>query len=464
MKYVSTRGNAPAIGFEDVLLAGLAPDGGLYVPENYPQFSAAKMREMRSLSYAELAAEVMAPFTEGCLDKTDLLEIARQAYGGFSHTAVAPLKQIGDALWVMELFYGPTLAFKDYALQVVGRMFDTVLKRTNRRVTIVGATSGDTGSAAIEACKGCAHLDIFILHPHNRVSEVQRRQMTTTIAPNVFNIALEGTFDDCQSIVKALFSDDDFRARHSLSAVNSINWARIMAQIVYYFRAALALGAPDREVSFAVPTGNFGNIFAGYAAKRMGLPIKKLMLGSNENDILPRFLETGVMEKRDVKPSISPSMDIQVSSNFERLLFEMQDHDTEAVSHLMETFKYKKSYRVSAPVLERIREVFAGIRCSDEETKSEIGRIYKSSGEIVDPHSAIGFAAAEKYGEKGVPSIVLATAHPSKFPVPVREATGVTPSLPPRLSDLMTRRENFTVLPNTREAIKYFIDTAERKA
>ncbi len=464
MKYVSTRGNAPAIGFEDVLLAGLAPDGGLYVPENYPQFSAAKMREMRSLSYAELAAEVMAPFTEGCLDKTDLLEIARQAYGGFSHTAVAPLKQIGDALWVMELFYGPTLAFKDYALQVVGRMFDTVLKRTNRRVTIVGATSGDTGSAAIEACKGCAHLDIFILHPHNRVSEVQRRQMTTTIAPNVFNIALEGTFDDCQSIVKALFSDEDFRARHSLSAVNSINWARIMAQIVYYFRAALALGAPDREVSFAVPTGNFGNIFAGYAAKRMGLPIKKLMLGSNENDILPRFLETGVMEKRDVKPSISPSMDIQVSSNFERLLFEMQDHDTEAVSHLMETFKYEKSYRVSAPVLERIREVFAGIRCSDEETKSEIGRIYKSSGEIVDPHSAIGFAAAEKYGEKGVPSIVLATAHPSKFPVPVREATGVTPSLPPRLSDLMTRRENFTVLPNTREAIKYFIDTAERKA
>lgn len=243
----------------------------------------------------------------------------------------------------MELFYGPTLAFKDYALQVVGRMFDTVLKRTNRRVTIVGATSGDTGSAAIEACKGCAHLDIFILHPHNRVSEVQRRQMTTTIAPNVFNIALEGTFDDCQSIVKALFSDEDFRARHSLSAVNSINWARIMAQIVYYFRAALALGAPDREVSFAVPTGNFGNIFAGYAAKRMGLPIKKLMLGSNENDILPRFLETGVMEKRDVKPSISPSMDIQVSSNFERLLFEMQDHDTEAVSHLMETFKYEKA-------------------------------------------------------------------------------------------------------------------------
>ncbi len=463
MKYISTRGNAPAIGFEDVLLAGLAPDGGLYVPEEYPQFSPDSMRQMRSLTYAELAAEVMAPFTEGCLDKKDLLDIAVQAYGGFSHTAVAPLKQISDSLWVMELFYGPTLAFKDYALQVVGRMFDKVLKRTNKRITIVGATSGDTGSAAIESCKGCDHLDIFILHPHNRVSEVQRRQMTTTIAPNVFNIALEGTFDDCQSIVKALFSDEDFRTRHNLSAVNSINWARIMAQIVYYFRAALALGAPDREVSFAVPTGNFGNIFAGYVAKRMGLPIKKLILGSNENDILPRFLETGVMEKRAVKPSISPSMDIQVSSNFERLLFEMLDRDAAAVSHLMETFKYEKSYGVDTEVLKKIKNIFEGVRCTDEETKIEIGKIYKAAGEIVDPHSAIGFVAAEKFGETGLPCIVLATAHPAKFPVPVRTATGITPSLPARLSDLMTRRENFTVLPNTQDAIKYFIDTAEKR-
>lgn len=464
MKYISTRGKAPAIGFEDVLLAGLAPDGGLYVPENYPQFSAEKMRKMRSMSYAELAAEVMAPFAEGCLDKADLFDIAKDAYGNFSHTAVAPLKQIGDGLWVMELFYGPTLAFKDYALQVVGRMFDLVLKRSDKHVTIVGATSGDTGSAAIEACKGCENLDIFILHPHNRVSEVQRRQMTTTIAPNVFNIALEGTFDDCQSIVKALFSDNEFRSTHCLSAVNSINWARIMAQIVYYFRAALALGAPDREVSFAVPTGNFGNIFAGYAAKRMGLPIKKLMLGSNENDILPRFLETGVMEKREVKPSISPSMDIQVSSNFERLLFEMLAHDTNEVARLMELFKYEKSYQVSQPVLNKICDLFAGVRCSDEETKAEIKKVYTVAGEIIDPHSAIGFAAAEKFGEKDVPTIVLATAHPAKFPVPVREAIGVTPSLPSRLSDLMTRRENFTVLPNTQEAIKYFIETAQRKA
>ncbi len=464
MKYISTRGKAPAIGFEDVLLAGLAPDGGLYVPEVYPQFSADQMRKMRSMTYAELAAEVMAPFVEGCLNKSDLLDIAKDAYDNFSHTAVAPLKQISDGLWVMELFYGPTLAFKDYALQVVGRMFDLVLKRSKRRVTIIGATSGDTGSAAIEACKGCENLDIFILHPHNRVSEVQRRQMTTTIAPNVFNIALEGTFDDCQSIVKALFSDNDFRTAHCLSAVNSINWARIMAQIVYYFRAALALGAPDREVSFAVPTGNFGNIFAGYAAKRMGLPIKKLMLGSNENDILPRFLETGIMEKREVKPSISPSMDIQVSSNFERLLFEMLAHDTNEVARLMELFKYEKSYQVSQPVLNKICALFAGIRCSDEETKAEIKKVYTVAGEIADPHSAIGFAAAEKFGEKDVPTIVLATAHPAKFPVPVREAIGITPSLPPRLSDLMTRRENFTVLPNTQEAIKYFIETAQRKA
>lgn len=463
LKYVSTRGKSPAIGFENVLLAGLAPDGGLYVPESYPVFTPEQMREMRSLDYAGLAAKVMAPFTAGCLSEQDLLEIARDAYSSFSHAAVAPLKQTADALWVMELFYGPTLAFKDYALQVVGRMFDKVLKRTGERITIVGATSGDTGSAAIEACKGCDNLDIFILHPHNRVSEVQRRQMTTTIAPNVFNIALEGTFDDCQSIVKTLFSDEEFRSKYHLSAVNSINWARIMAQVVYYFRAVLALGAPDREVSFAVPTGNFGNIFAGYVAKRMGLPVKRLVLGSNENDILPRFLETGVMEKREVRPSISPSMDIQVSSNFERLLFEMLDRNAEEVSHLMETFKYEKSYQVPAATLEKIKQVFAGVRCSDAETKSEIGRVYAMCGEIVDPHSAIGFAAAEKFGEKEVPTVVLATAHPSKFPVPVREATGITPALPSRLSDLMTRRENFTVLPNTREAIKYYIETTGRK-
>ncbi|MBR1778011.1 MAG: threonine synthase [Alphaproteobacteria bacterium] len=463
MKYISTRGKTSAIDFEEVLLAGLAPDGGLYVPENYPQFSKEQLRKMRSLTYPELAAEIMAPFTNGCLSKMELTEMAKQAYHGFSHTAVAPLKQISDGVWVLELFYGPTLAFKDYALQIVGRMFDAVLKRTNRHITILGATSGDTGSAAIEACKGCPHLDIFILHPHNRVSEVQRRQMTTTIASNVYNIALQGTFDDCQAAVKALFADEAFRKKHDLSAVNSINWARIMAQIVYYFHAALALGSPDREVSFAVPTGNFGNIFAGYVAKRMGLPIRKLVLGSNENDILPRFLETGVMEKREVRPSISPSMDIQVSSNFERLLFEMLNRDAAEVSRLMGMFRYENSYQVKPDVLDRIQELFAGLRCSDEETKAQIRDVYAAAGELLDPHSAIGFAAAAKFCEKEVPSIVLATAHPSKFPAPVREATGITPVLPSRLSDLMTRRESFTVLPNTLDSIKYFVETASQK-
>jgi len=464
VKYISTRGKAPAIEFEEVLLAGMAPDGGLYVPENYPQFSREQMRKMRSLTYSELAAEIMAPFTAGYLSKRELLEMAEQAYGCFSHSAVAPLKQIADGLWVMELFYGPTLAFKDYALQIVGRMFATVLKRSNRHITILGATSGDTGSAAIEACKGCPNLDVFILHPHNRVSEVQRRQMTTTIASNIYNIALEGTFDDCQAIVKTLFADESFREEQHLSAVNSINWARIMAQVVYYFRAALALGAPDREVSFAVPTGNFGNIFAGYVAKRMGLPVRKLILGSNENDILPRFLESGVMEKREVKPSISPSMDIQISSNFERLLFEVLDRNAAEVSRLMEMFKYEKTYSVKPEVLSKIRGIISGTRCSDEETKEQIRKIYAATGEIMDPHSSIGFAAADKFYEKEVPTIVLSTAHPSKFPFAVRDAIGITPALPSKLSDLMTRRENFTVLPNTPDAIKYFIETAQRKA
>ncbi len=463
MKYVSTRGQAPVLGFEDVLLAGLAADGGLYVPQEYPRFSAAEMREMRSMSYPELAAKVMAPFTEGSLSEKELSEITHQAYGRFSHDAVAPLKQVNDGLWVMELFYGPTLAFKDYALQAVGLMFDRVLHRRGAHITIVGATSGDTGSAAIEACKDRSGLDIFILHPHNRVSEVQRRQMTTILSSNVFNISLEGTFDDCQSIVKALFADAPFRQTYALSAVNSINWARIMAQVVYYFRAALSLGAPDREISFAVPTGNFGNVFAGYVAKEMGLPIRKLILGSNANDILPRFLETGEMRKKEVLPSISPSMDIQVSSNFERLLFEAYGRDAAAVARLMETFRYENYYIVSKEALEKIRSIFCGIRCDDTETKEEIAKIFRESGELLDPHSAIGVAAAEKCGDKETPTVVLATAHPSKFPAAVREATGVTPVLPPRLSDLLTRKEVFTVLPNSVEAIKYFIETHVRE-
>lgn len=463
MKYVSTRGKAPVLNFEEVLLAGLAADGGLYVPEEYPAFSAEEMREMRALSYADLAVKVMAPFTKGCFSEDELREMTRQAYGAFSHDAVAPLKQIKDGLWVMELFYGPTLAFKDYALQTVGLMFDRIMRRQKKRITIVGATSGDTGSAAIEACKDRDGLDVFILHPHNRVSEVQRRQMTTVLSENVFNIALEGTFDDCQSVVKALFADASFRTEYALSAVNSINWARIMAQVVYYFRAALSLGAPERDVSFAVPTGNFGNVFAGYVAKRMGLPVKRLILGSNENDILPRFLDGGMMEKREVKPSISPSMDIQVSSNFERLLYEASGRDAETVSRLMETFKYEGVYKVPENIFERIKKDFFGVRCDDTRTKEEIGRVYLGSGELLDPHSAIGAAAAEAFLDAETPTVVMATAHPSKFPVPVREATGITPALPTRLSDLLTRKEVFTVLPNSLDAVKYFIQTHVRK-
>ena len=463
LKYVSTRGNAPVLNFEEVLLAGLATDGGLYVPEEYPFFSAAEMRKMRALSYSELAARIMAPFTQGCFSEDELKEIAAKAYASFDHAVIAPLKQIRDDLWVMELFHGPTLAFKDYALQVVGLMFDRVMQKQGKRITIVGATSGDTGSAAIEACKDRKGLDVFILHPHNRVSEVQRRQMTTVLSENVFNIALEGTFDDCQSVVKSLFADSRFRTEYALSAVNSINWVRIMAQVVYYFRAALTLGAPDREVSFAVPTGNFGNVFAGYVAKRMGLPVKQLILGSNENDILPRFLESGLMEKRAVKPSISPSMDIQVSSNFERLLFEATGRNASVVSKLMETFKYEGRYQVSEDVLDRIKKDFTGMCCDDVRTKAEIGRVFKSSGELLDPHSAIGAVAAEAFSDTVTPVIILATAHPAKFPVPVREATGVTPSLPLRMSDLLTRKEVFTVLPNSLDSIKYFIQTHVRK-
>ncbi len=464
MKYISTRNNPPALDFQEVLLAGLAPDGGLYIPETYPEFSKEKIRQMRAMSYPELAAEVMSVFTKDCLTKEELLTISKEAYESFSHSAIAPIKQIYDNLWVMELFYGPTLAFKDYALQVVGRMFDVILKRKNQRVTIVGATSGDTGSAAIEACKKCENLDIFILHPHNRVSEVQRRQMTTVVSSNVYNIALEGTFDDCQSIVKSLFSDVTFRQTHNLSAVNSINWARIMVQIVYYFRAALALGAPDREVSFCVPTGNFGNIFAGYVAKKMGLPIKHLILGSNENDILPRFLQTGVMKKEEVKPSISPSMDIQVSSNFERLLFDMFDKDGNKVATLMDKFKYEQFYEVPQNILEKIKAEFKGVASSTQETKDEIKKIYQCSGEILDPHSAIGFVAAEKFSDKTAPIVVLSTAHPTKFSDPVYEATGVKSPLPPQLSDLMTRKEMFTVLPNKIDSIKYFIEDTKQKA
>lgn len=463
MKYISTRGQAPVLDFKDVLLSGLASDGGLYVPQEYPSFSADDIRKLQGLSYPDLAAQILRPFVDGALSDGEIVDLTHKAYAHFTHAATAPLKQLDTNLWVMELFYGPTLAFKDYALQLVGLLFDAILSKSGKKITIAGATSGDTGSAAIEACKNRSCIDIFILHPYNRVSEIQRRQMTTVHAPNVFNIAVEGCFDDCQNIVKQLFADAAFRKDYALSAVNSINWARIMAQVVYYFWAALHLGAPDRRVSFAVPTGNFGNIFAGFVAKKMGLPVDKLIVGSNANDILPRFFETGEMKKSQVVPSISPSMDIQVSSNFERLLFEFSGRDAKRVADFMDAFKYEGVYRVPDDIMTEMRKEFQAFRCDDALTKRNMREIFDKTGEVFDPHSAIGYAAGKAYAKADVPTVCLATAHPAKFPNAVRDAVGKTPELPARLEYLKTMRENFTVLPNATDAIKYFIETKVSK-
>ena len=368
MKYISTRGRAPILDFDEVLLAGLARDGGLYLPEHWPTFSAEAIRNMRGMPYHEIATRVMAPFVEGCLDFATLSRISEQTYDAFTHPAVAPLRQIGHSQWVLELFHGPTLAFKDYALQLVGRLFDHVLSKKGQRITIVGATSGDTGSAAIEACRDREAVDIVILHPKGRVSEVQRRQMTTVLSSNVRNLAVEGTFDDCQDLVKALFNDLEFRDRHALSAVNSINWARIMAQIAYYFSSALALGAPDIVPAFAVPTGNFGNVFAGWAARRMGLPIERLIVGSNRNDILTRFFAIGTMTADGVVPSLSPSMDIQVSSNFERAMFEYLGRDGAAVERMSTEFRATGKMAMPQGIWESMKGVFEGYRFDDGAT------------------------------------------------------------------------------------------------
>ena len=458
MKYVSTRGTAPVLPFDDVLLAGLARDGGLYVPETWPHWTKAQIRALRGLSFAELATEVMRPFIGGCIADADLARIVKEAYEGFGHPAVAPLKQMGGDRWLLELFHGPTLSFKDYALQVVGRLFDHVLKAKGQRVTIVGATSGDTGSAAIEACRDRDAVDIFILHPKGRVSDVQRRQMTTVASANVHNIAVEGTFDDCQDMVKAMFNDAAFRDRFNLSAVNSINWARIMVQIAYYFAAAVALGAPDRAITFAVPTGNFGNVFAAYGARKMGLPIPRLIIGSNSNDILTRFLTCGAMETAPVVPTLSPSMDIQISSNFERLLFDFYDRDGVRLAKVMERFRAEGRIDFGAGRWQRMRKLFDGTRLDDAGTKAEIRRVYQETGEMLDPHSIIGLVAGERLRtQDGSALVAVATAHPAKFPAAVEEATGVRPGLPPRLADLFERKERYEVLPADIGAVRDFI-------
>ncbi len=449
MRYVSTRGEAPELDFGDVLLTGLARDGGLYVPKQWPRFSGEEWRALRGATYAEIALAVIKPFVGDTIYESDLADILTDTYAGFDHDAVAPLKQLDHNSWVMELFHGPTLSFKDYALQFIGRMFDHVLKERGERITIVGATSGDTGSAAIEACRDRDAIDIFILHPDGRTSDVQRKQMTTVDSLNVHNLAVAGTFDDCQDLVKGLFNDIAFRDEVNLSAVNSINWGRIMAQVVYYAHASLALGAPDREIAFAVPTGNFGNVFAAYAAREMGLPIAQLIVGANENDILSRFFQDNDMSMREVVPTLSPSMDIQVSSNFERLLFELMDRDGEATSHLMQTFRASGRLDLDEGRWRRALGLFAAHRLSNEESSAAMRGIHAATAELVDPHSAIGIVSGWTCRrDPSIPLVCVATAHPAKFPDAVEEATGIRAELPNHLADLFDREERFDRLRN----------------
>ena len=459
MHYISTRGKAPALGFEDVLLTGLASDGGLYVPAALPRYSADEIAAWRGLSYPELALRIIEPFVGGAVPAGDLKAIIDASYAGFRHEAVAPLVQLGHNEWVLELFHGPTLAFKDFALQLLGRLFDYVLQRRRQRVVIMGATSGDTGSAAIEGCRHCELVDIFILHPHERVSEVQRRQMTTVPGSNIHNIALQGNFDDCQALVKRSFADQRFLpAGRQLVAVNSINWARIMAQIVYYFYAALALGAPQRPVSFSVPTGNFGDIYAGWLAKGMGLPIDQLIIATNRNDILHRFMAGNAYERRQLEHTLSPSMDIMISSNFERALFALYGRDGAAIAGLLARFN-RAPVAVPAAVFEAAREAFDSHAVDDAATVETIRQVFEASEYLLDPHSAIGLQAARQCRrDRAVPMITLATAHPAKFPEAVlRAGQAREPALPHYLADLYQREERYQVLPDDLAAVQAFI-------
>jgi len=462
LRYVSTRGTAPPLSFEDVLLAGLARDGGLYVPEEWPTFSHDAISELAGLPYVDAATRIMLPFVEGDLNETELSAVVAAAYSGFSHKAVAPLIQLEPDQWLLELFHGPTLAFKDIAMQVLAGLMEHALERRNGRITIVGATSGDTGGAAIEAFRGRDRIDIFILHPKGRVSDVQRRQMTTAHEANVHNIAIEGTFDDCQALVKAMFNDLEFRDRLSLAAVNSINWARIMAQSVYYFTSAVALDAPRRQIAFSVPTGNFGDIFAGYVASRMGLPISRLCIATNVNDILARALNTGRYESREVVSTSSPSMDIQVSSNFERLIFESAGRDARQVCSLMNEFTSSGSFAFSKNELDYLARLFSARRVGEVDTVRTIKRVLGETGYLADPHTAVGLAAAQNLRDGEGPVITLATAHPAKFPDAVKKASGCTPDMPARLGNLMDAEEHYTSLGNDYAAVSEFIEKNAR--
>ncbi|MBK5946658.1 threonine synthase [Rhodobacter veldkampii DSM 11550] len=463
MRYVSTRGQAPVLSFGEAMLTGLARDGGLYVPETIPTLAPADIAALAGLPYEEVAFRVMRPFTGDTFGDDELKGAIARAYAGFGHAARAPLKQLAPGHFLLELFHGPTLAFKDFAMQIIGQLFQIALAREGRHITIVGATSGDTGSAAIEAFRGLDNVDVFILFPHGRVSDVQRRQMTTPTEANVHALALEGDFDDCQARVKDMFNDFAFRDEVGLAGVNSINWARVLAQVVYYFTAAVALGAPHRRVAFTVPTGNFGDIFAGYIAQQMGLPIETLVIATNQNDILHRCLTTGRYETDGVRASISPSMDIQVSSNFERALFMAYGRDGAAVAQLMDELKTKGGFAVSQGALQALRETYTSGRCSEGETISTIAMELAASGELLCPHSAVGVKVAGEHVAAPVPMVTLATAHPAKFPDAVETATGIRPALPPRMADLFDRPERMTRVPNDLQALEALIQERRRR-
>ncbi len=462
--YLSTRGLAPRQAFTDAMLAGLARDGGLYCPDVVPSLSAAEIAALAGVPYAQAAARLMAPFIAGAWSEAEFGAMTRDAYGDFRHAARAPLTQIDDNLFLLELFHGPTLAFKDFAMRFLGRAMNRALTERGRRATILGATSGDTGAAAIEAFGGAERTDVFILFPHGRVSEVQRRQMTTLDRPGVHALAIDGSFDDCQDIVKSLFGDLALRDRLALSGVNSINWARILAQIVYYFTSAVSLGAPHRPVSFAVPTGNFGDVLAGWYAKRMGLPVGRLIVATNENDILARALASGEYRPAGVRPTQSPSMDIQVSSNFERLLFERLGRDGERVRGLMAALKQSGGFTIPEDALNAIRAEFDAVRCSEAECEAEMARVWRESGVLLDPHTAIGVHAARAALKRDprTPVVALATAHPAKFPDAVEKATGVRPPLPPHLADLMERPERVARLANDARAVADYLSAHAR--
>ncbi len=465
MRYVSTRGEAAPLDFVEVMLAGLARDGGLYVPESWPRLSPDEVAGFAGRPYAEVATDVICRFTGGSISDVDLARMAQEAYGTFRHPATVPLVQLSPGLFVLELFHGPTLAFKDLAMQLVARLMDHALRQRGERTTIVVATSGDTGGAAVEAFRGREQVDLVVLFPHGRVSAVQRLMMTTASDANVHAVAVEGTFDDCQALVKAMFNHHGFRDRVRLSGVNSINWARIVAQAVYYFTAAAALGAPHRKVAFTVPTGNFGDVFAGYVAEKMGLPVDRLVVATNVNDILARTFATGTYEVRDVMATSSPSMDIQVSSNFERLLFDAYGRDAGAVRGLMNSLAQSKRFSVSAHALEAMRALFAAGSADEQESAATIRAWMREASYCADPHTAVALAVAEKEPrDPSTPMVVLSTAHPAKFPNAVKAACGVEPALPDWLGDLTKRKERVTVLPVDQTQVEKFVLAASRAA